>query len=417
MENTGRHPDSNDLKRFPLLNDLNDSQRALLAGSIYIHSAHKNESVIKYGATDTYSFFLLKGVVEQRAPDGGGSTIVAGSASATCPIAQLLPRKYDVVALSDIEYLIIESCMLRDLSANHSDEDDEGLSLSIVPNSKKASEHALAVKIFEDLEKDKLHMPSLPEFAIRIGRALEDETADAECIAKIIQTDLAITAKLVRAANSVLYVGREPVETCVGAIVRLGVNTTHKLVLSFALRELFCSKNFITQKYMHQLWYHSAEVAALCFILARLTKKFDPEHAMLTGLLHDIGVVSIISYIEKYPELVDDEHEIEHVITLLRGVTGEAILKAWGFPDDMAIAAAEAEDWTRDHAPEPDICDLLLIAQLHSYVGTQEMRQHPCMIDIPCFAKLQLGDLNPQRSLKILDEATEQVAQAETLLI
>lgn len=168
---------------------------------------------------------------------------------------------------------------------------------------------------------------------------------------------------------------------------------------------------------MHQLWYHSAEVAALCFILARLTKKFDPEHAMLTGLLHDIGVVSIISYIEKYPELVDDEHEIEHVITLLRGVTGEAILKAWGFPDDMAIAAAEAEYWSRDHAPEPDICDLLLIAQLHSYVGTPEMHKHPCMIDIPCFAKLQLGDLNPQRSLKILDEATEQVAQAETLLI
>jgi len=116
-------------------------------------------------------------------------------------------------------------------------------------------------------------MPSLPEFAIKIGRALEDETSDAECIAKIVQTDIAITAKLIKAANSVLYIGREPVETCVGAVVRLGVNTTHKLVLSFALRELFCSKNFMTQKYMHQLWYHSAEVAALCFY----TRTFNKE--------------------------------------------------------------------------------------------------------------------------------------------
>ncbi len=417
MVDTERHPDAEDLKKFPLLNDLNTEQRELLADSIYINSACKGESVIKYGATDAYSFFLLKGAIEQRSPDGGGSTIVANSASAACPVAQLLPRKYDVVALSDIEYLVIESYMLRDLSCDHLESEDEGVSVFIVPENRKASEHALAVKIFEDIENDKLHMPSLPEFAIKIGRALEDETSDAEYIAKIIQTDMAITAKLVKAANSVLYIGREPVQTCVGAVVRLGVHATHSLVLSFALRELFCSKNFMTQKHMHHLRYHSAEVAALCFILARLTKKFDPEHAMLTGLLHDIGVVSIISYIEKYPELVDDEREIEHVIELLRGATGEAILKAWGFPDDMVIASAEAEYWTRDHTPEPDICDLLLIAQLHSYVGTPEMHKHPCMIDIPCFAKLRLGELSPQKSLMILEEATDQVAQAESLLI
>jgi len=416
MENTGRHPSVNDLKRFPLLNDLNDAQRALLAESMYIHSAHKNECIIKYGATDEHSFFLLRGALEQRAPDGGGSTITADSVSAACPVAQLIPRKYDVIALTDVEYLIVDSCMLRDFSVDSIDQDSEGLSVSIMPSDIKASEHALAVKIFEDLEDDKLHMPSLPEFAIRIGRALEDEISDAERIASIIQTDVAITAKLIKAANSVLYVGREPVDTCVGAIVRLGVNTTHKLVLSFALRELFCSKNYLTQKYMHQLWYHSAEVAALCFILARLTKKFDPEHAMLTGLMHDIGVVSIISYIEKYPELTEDEHEIEYVIQLLRGVTGEAILKAWGFPDDIVIAAAEAEYWSRDPAPEPDICDLLIIAQLHSYVGTQDMHKHPSMIDIPCFAKLELGDLNPKQSLKMLDDAADQVAQAESLL-
>jgi len=416
MENTGRHPDIDDLKKFPLLNDLNDAQQKLLAESIYIYSAYKKECVIKYGATDAHSFFLLSGVIKQSAPDGGGSTISANSASAAFPIAQLLPRKYDVVALTDIECLIVDSCMLRDLSGGCLDQEDEGLSVSIVSDNKKASEHALAVKIFEDLENDRLHMPSLPEFAIRIGRALEDEISDAERIAKIIQTDVAITAKLIKAANSVLYVGREPVETCVGAIVRLGVNATHKLVLSFALRELFCSKNYLTQKYMHQLWYHSAEVAALCFILARLTKKFDPEHAMLTGLMHDVGVVSILSYIESYPELVDDKDEIEHVIDLLHGVVGEAILKAWGFPDDMALAAAEAEYWSRDPTPEPDICDLLLIAQLHSYVGTPEMHKHPCMIDIPCFAKLELGDLNPKKSLKILDEATDQVSQAEALL-
>ena len=416
MEKTRCHPSVNDLGRFSLLSDLNDDQRELLAASIYIHFAQKNECVIRYGSTDTHSFFLLKGTVEQHAPDGGKSTIVANSASAACPIAQLLPRKYDVVAVSDIEYLVIDSNMLKGFLSDHLNHDDGGLSVSIVPDGKKASEHALAVKIFEDLERDKLYLPSLPEFAIRIGRTLEDETSDAEYIARVIQTDVAITAKLIKAANSVLYIGREPVKTCVGAVVRLGVNTTHKLVLSFALRELFCSRNFMIQKYMHQLWYHSAEVAALSFILARLTKTFDPEHAMLTGLMHDVGVVSILNYMERYPELIEDEHDIEHVIKLLRGVTGEAILKAWGFPEDMAIAAAEAEFWSRDPAPEPDICDLLLIAQLHSYVGTPEMQKYPCMVDVPSFAKLKLGELNPKKSLKILDEAAEQVAQAETLL-
>jgi len=388
MTTTGLHPGISQLKQFPSLDELTPEQKKLLVHAIFIYHAKKNEQIIKYGSEDEFSYFLLDGELELHAPDGCCLVVTAGTDSASCPIAHLLPRQYDIIAHTNIEFLKIDNMMLKEfLDSEYDVQQAAGVSLSFVPSDIEESEHELAIKIKDDLDKDRLLLPSLPEFA-----------------------------KLVKAANSALYAGQEPVDTCASAIVRLGINATHKLVLSFALRELFYSRNCLMQKYMHQVWRHSAEVGALCFILARFTNKFDPEKAMLAGLLHDIGVVAILSYAQKYPGLTTGEHDLDHVVNLLRGVTGKTILQKWGFPDDLVVAAAESEEWNRNPAQEPDICDLVIIAQLHSYVGTPMMQKHPCMIDIPCFTKLDLGGLTPKMSLKILDEAVDKITQAELLL-
>ena len=86
------------------------------------------------------------------------------------------------------------------------------------------------------------------------------------------------------------------------------------------------------------------------------------------------------------------------------------------FAEDFTVTALESEHWTRDPAPEPDYCDLVIAAQLHSFVGTPQARDLPHIGQTACFRKLNLGELTPRQSLKILDQANEQLVQAEQLL-
>jgi len=167
---------------------------------------------------------------------------------------------------------------------------------------------------------------------------------------------------------------------------------------------------------MKELWEHSTRVAAICYVLARLTRRFNPEHAMLAGLVHDIGSVAILSYASRIGELGHDHSQVNHALHLMRGELGAMILKKWHFPEDCILAARESEHWTRDSEPEADYCDLVLIAQLHSYVGSARMQELPHMGELPCFKKLDLGELTPRMSLKILGKARSQLDHAEQLL-
>ena len=70
----------------------------------------------------------------------------------------------------------------------------------------------------------------------------------------------------------------------------------------------------------------------------------------------------------------------------------------------------------RDNGVNADYCDLVIIAQLHSFVGTDMAMQVPPIHKIPALKRLDLGELTPRSSLKILEEAKDQISEAEALL-
>ena len=414
MESTGKHPSLESLRRFSILDDLADDQLNLLARALIIKMAPKGKKVLEMGDNENFSFFLLEGEVVLQAADGGTRKINHESEAATKPIAQLIPRLYDVIASTPIEFIQIDNQLLSGLSSSNDSPDSyEETYLSYgIENAAAELEQRLA----SDLANERLRLPSLPDVAVRIGRALEDEATDAKRIAKIVQTDMVITAKLIKVANSAFYASHEPVDTCTAAVVRLGINTTHKLVLSFALRELFRSSSGLLTHHMNDLWKHSRQVAAVCYVLAKVTRQFNPEHAMLAGLLHDIGEVAILSYAEDYPEIANNQAQLDHVIADLRGPVGSMILKSWEFTEDLVTVTEEAENWQRDPGDKADYSDLVIISQLHCFIGTPKMHDVPMLDQVPAFKKLELGELTPKMSLKILDKATKMLAQAESML-
>ncbi len=417
MPSTGKSPDIAALRNFRPFKDLTEKQLGVLVRVLSVEQASLGQRVVTLGSTEAYGLLLLKGTLGLEAADGKKTIVKSGSERARCPISVLLPHKFSVFALCTVEYLKVDSLLLQRLDSQTSSVDDDiEKNQDLVDLGDIELKELITSLVEDDLEHNRLSLPSLPDVAVRINRALNDEDTDAKRIASIVQTDPAITAKLLKAASSAFYGGKAPVGSCANAVVRLGVNMTQKLVLSFALQDLFHSQSALLQQRMQELWRHSIRVAAICYVLARITKKFSPDHAMLAGLMHDIGEVGVLVYLENIPQLANDETQIERIVTLLRGELGRMILSKWNFPDDFIAIAQDAENWFRDSGPEADYCDLVIVAQLHSYVGTPRMRSLPSIGELPSLQKLDLGEITPQDSIKILDQASDELDKAEALL-
>ena len=346
------HPTIEILTHFEPLKALSAEQLQLLSSILEVQKAKSGARLIAQGSNDDYSYFLIKGRLKLTASDGKVRIIDEKDQSAKTPLAQLRPRMYNVDALTKVEYLKVDAHLLTDIHKSTQVGEDRAhgytVNESSIENSGQSFADELANHLMSDLDKDELKLPSLPDVAVRIGRALRDEISDADTIAEMIQVDPVITAKLIKAANSAIYGRRVPVDTCSGAVVRLGADVTHKLVLSYAMKELFQTRSPQLKQRMQELWTHSTRVAALCYVLAKIDKRFQAEHALLIGLLHDIGTVPIITYASSYGEKANDLEAIDQIIGQLRGQIGAMILTKWGFSHDFVTAAAEGEDWMRD---------------------------------------------------------------------
>ncbi len=413
------HPDIHTLRTFLPFQELRQDQLTLLSHHLQVETAPPGVLLIERDSREDFLFFLSDGRVRLEAEDGKTIEVQSGSDQARRPIAQLVPRKFRVTSITPIRYLRIPPGLIPRLDP----ETKKGRLLfgyEVLEGgtwAKQAdTEHQLTFQLYQDLKNDRLVLPSLPEVAIRVGQAVEDQSSDAKRIADIIQNDPAITAKIVKAANSAFYGSSNPVHSCSDAVVRLGMRVTHNLVLAYTMRDLFQPRSRLLQQRMEELWQHSTQVAALCYVLAKQSKFFNPDEAMLIGLLHDIGVAAIINQAANYPALASSSDALDHATTHLRSPIGGAIMEAWHFPEEFVQATLEAEEWLRNGRQEPDYCDLLIVAQLHSLVGTDRALTVPPLNEVPALARLGLGELTPKQSLMLLEAAVGQIERTELLL-
>lgn len=269
---------------------------------------------------------------------------------------------------------------------------------------------------YREFKRGKLTLPTIPEISLKIRRAMSNSKANNHKIARVVQMDPVITARLIQVSNSPLYRGRRNIESCPEALTRLGLKAARDLVISFSLRSVFKARSGAIGKRMNDLWAHSSYVAAICAVLAHKTPGFDPDRAMLAGLVHDIGVVPILAYADRHPELAVQDDDLEQTIQLLRGEIGATIIRKWDFPTDFEDVVLDADNWHRDKQAKPDYTDLVIVSQLHSFVGKIGIHKYPRMDELPAYQKVVSGDLDVDLSMNILDIAKDEIGQIQQML-
>ena len=274
-------------------------------------------------------------------------------------------------------------------------------------------EGGLLAQLYQAFHNGQMKLPSMPEVAVRVRMLAENPDAGISDIAKIIQTDPSLAARLIQAANSAAYRGSRPVESIRDAVTRLGLKRSSSLAMSIALHGAFKSRSQSISQLMRKSWDLSVEVSALAYVIARHIRHIDPDHALLAGLLHRIGAVPILLHLESLPAT---EEEIEGALRRFTPMIGGLLLKEWGFDRDFILTAEEAEHWERDNDAQPDLCDVVIAARLYANLRSPEPQPMPEITEVPAFKKLGLGTLESDRTLQVLEDAAEEIASIREFL-
>ena len=291
---------------------------------------------------------LLKVEVELFADGKVMQTITAGTERALLPIFRIHTRGLGARSAGSARLLSLNEATFERYTATLRPRQRTTTGIKVEEYLASGARPGLIDDIKQAFYHNEVDLPSMPDVALRISGAIQNQDADFRQIATIVQADPVISARIVQVANSAMYVGVSRVESVQNAITRIGLQAARVIVMTVVLKNLFAPQSPIVRKRMKDYYLHSIRIGAICHALASRLPGFDPEQAFLAGLMHNIGVLPLLIQADRRADLNQDPAVLEQVIEELAWQVGALLLKQWGFESQFVDAAREATSWDRE---------------------------------------------------------------------
>lgn len=267
-------------------------------------------------------------------------------------------------------------------------------------------------EIIHALKNDELVLPTSPEIALQVREVAESATSSISDLTAILARDAALSARMIKVANSPLIRAFVPVSDIKTAVSRLGIDLTSNLAMGLAMEQMFQATSDIVDQRMRACWSKSIEIAASSQVLARHFTNLEPEKALLAGLTHQIGKLPILAFAENNESLLNDSFALNKVLTLLHPSLGSYILKMWDFPEDIVSVAKNYLQFNRQ-ADKLDYADIVQVATLQSYAGTEHPYTKLDWSEISSFDRL---GLDPATLIAEMEEVIEEITETQDAL-
>jgi len=225
-------------------------------------------------------------------------------------------------------------------------------------------------EIIDAIKNDQLVLPTLPEVALRVRDVAEDSDANLDDLGGVISNDPALSARIIKVANSPIFRASQEIRDLKMALMRLGMEYTTNIATGLAMEQMFQATSNIVDRRMREVWQRSSEIAGMCHVLCRHRTQLRPDQATLGGLIHQIGVLPILTFAEEHPVLLKDRFSLDTVIQQIHPLIGNTILKKWEFPKELQSVPSDHLLFTRD-IPKTDYADIVTVAMLQSHMGTE----------------------------------------------
>lgn len=183
------------------------------------------------------------------------------------------------------------------------------------------------------------HLPTVPRAIAQIEKELANPGVSAARIAELIQIEPALSAAVLRIANSALYAPRREITSITQAITHLGMDAIRRIVVVASMIRTW--RNHSTVE-LHRFWIHSVAVGLVSLELANTSKSpleaSLKEAAFSAGLLHDLGALILLSAFPLSCAQIREKSQLEQrcMATIEREV--------WGI-DHGEVAGALADRW------------------------------------------------------------------------
>ncbi len=234
-------------------------------------------------------------------------------------------------------------------------------------------------------------LPTIPVVATKVMQLIENENATAEELSKIVASDPAVAARVLKISNSSYYGCQRQIQTLSHAIVVLGFATLKSLIVAASVKQVYQPYG-LTEK---MLWEHSFGAGLAARIIAKETRAASEEEAFLGGLFHDIGKIIMNSMNARqfqdvmqrcYNDGLSFEEAERQVFSYTHSEVGGLVIKKWNFPDMLMHAVLNHHSF--NFGEEPDITQV----KLTCVVGLADMFCH----------KVGIGIREPEDELDIL---------------
>jgi HD-like signal output (HDOD) protein len=261
------------------------------------------------------------------------------------------------------------------------------------------------------IENDKLVLPTLPEVALQVRDIAENEDSAIIDLVKVISNDTALSARIIRVCNSPLFRGSRAIENLNMAVSRLGMAYTSNLAMGLAMEQMFQATSDMIDKRLRATWQKSTEVAGVCHVLAQHYTNLKADQATLAGLVHLIGVLPILRYVEDR-DIQISSIMLDNVIDEIHPRIGATILQKWDFPKELQNVPLEYANLHRE-VPVADYADLVMIANLQLIAGTD----HPWTeVDWKTISAFDRLGLDPEVDMSEEEDLNAQMEAAMALL-
>lgn len=218
-----------------------------------------------------------------------------------------------------------------------------------------------------------------PTRASRIFSLLGDPDFAVEKLVQFAQRDPALSASLLRVANSAAFAGVTPIESLRDAIVRLGAQNVAGIVTALSSRSVFDtgarSARGPVRDAWTEAWQHAVATAFTAGGLALDLRTGDLEQCFLAGMLHDIGKTFAL---RELPAALADSRQsdvpsravVDAVVDAVHVEFGAIAARTWKLPE-FVVDACE-----KHHELGAEVGVELPIVRLGSGLAAMQLSPH-----------------------------------------
>lgn len=226
-----------------------------------------------------------------------------------------------------------------------------------------------------------IQIPPCPELLARLQAAVAPAEPDLNEVARIAASDVAMSATLLRTANSPLYKDPQglPCVTVGQALNRIGLEETATVMTGFLLRHAIP----VNSPHLLRFWERSTKRALAMSFIARQLPGLSPDLAHTYGLFCHVGMPVLLQSVRGYgatmaeaaaridrPYIATENanHRTDHA------VVGALLIRAWNMAPELMSAIRLHHDFASlgDAGIEPEVHTLVAAGLVAEHL----MRRH-----------------------------------------